>query len=371
MHWAYYLHGIKFKKIEIMNKLNSVLAVAILAFTITSCKKNTDEPIIVVPPSDGSTLTLNGLIGAEDGGSAGNSVFVDFSKDKQTAVARASWDLGFYAGDEFRVILNHSVGATAIALDKTDLNAVTAADTTALAINNVLALGQGLGTMTTIDPIASNKIDYLAGTVIKEISATDANNKVYIVNRGKAGISENNGWEKVRILRNSNGYTLQYAKITETSFKTLTIPKDANYNFKYVSFKTGAINVEPTKADWDIQWTLSTYKASPTIPYTFSDFILINFVGGVKASEVLNTTVKYADYSENNIAITIFSDVRDAIAGKWRITSGGTIGVTGDRFYVIKDGSGNVYKLKFVSFISNDGGTRGKPVIEYKLVKKG
>ncbi|WP_255157753.1 HmuY family protein [Siphonobacter sp. BAB-5385] len=42
-----------------------------------------------------------------------------------------------------------------------------------------------------------------------------------------------------------------------------------------------------------------------------------------------------------------------------------------DRFYVIKDAAGNVYKLKFINYTSTDGGERGYPNIEYKLVKKG
>jgi len=353
-----------------MNKFNSILAVAFLAVTFTACKKDS-EPVVVVPPSDGNTLTLNGLIGAEAGPSAGNSVFVDFSTDKQVSVDRTSWDLGFYNGDEYRVILNHSVGATAIALDKTDLNQVTAQDTITLATSAALAIGQGAGGFSLVDAVEGSKAIYLSNTVIKEVSATDANNKVYIVNRGSSGVTGNRGWQKVRVLRAGNGYTLQYAKINETSFKTLTITKDSNYNFKAISFVNGAVNVEPQKSDWDIQWSLSTYKASATIPYTFSDFVILNFLAGAQAAEVLTNTISYADFKESNLATVTFKSERDVIAGNWRITSGTPLGVKTDRFYVVKDGSGNVYKLKFNSFISNDGGTRGKPVIEYKLIKQG
>ncbi|PYF74223.1 HmuY family protein [Pedobacter nutrimenti] len=354
-----------------MNNFSKIFTCLCLSAAMLSCKKDNDPIVVVPPPSDGSKLTLNGLIGAEAGSSAGNSVFVDFSADKQTAVARASWDLGFYSGTDFKVILNHSMGATAIALDKNDLTKVTAADTTALALDNTLAIGQGAGGFATIDPVEGGVAAYLAGTVIKTVSATDADNKVYIVNRGAAGTTENRGWQKIRVIRNGNGYTLQYAKINETTFKTLAVNKDAAFNFKYISFVKGAVEVEPAKANWDIQWGLSTYKASATIPYTFSDFVLINFVGGVQAAEVLTSKVSYADFKESDLASATFVADRDAIAGKWRITSGTPLGVKTDRFYVVKDPSGNVYKLKFVSFISNDGGERGKPVIEYKLVKKG
>ncbi len=148
--------------------------------------------------------------------------------------------------------------------------------------------------------------------------------------------------------------------------------KDAAFNFKYVSFTTGAAEVEPAKANWDIEWSLSTYKANATIPYTFSDFVLINFVGGVTAAEVITADAKvsFADFAEANLSGITFVGKREVIAGNWRITSGTPIGVKTDRFYLVKDGTGNVYKLKFVSFHSADGGVRGKPVIEYKLVKK-
>ncbi|TDO23246.1 HmuY family protein [Pedobacter duraquae] len=359
-----------------MNKFSKIIGLLCIAACFTACQKD-DEPTIVIPPSEGSSLTLNGLIGAEAGASAGNSVFVDFSTDKQTGIARNSWDLGFYSGSDFRVIINHAVGATAIQLNKTDLNQVTAADTTALAINGDLAIGQGAGGFATIDPVESELSAYLSGTVIKQVSATDADNKVYIINRGAGGLTENRGWQKIRVIRAGAGYTLQYAKITETTFKTLTVTKDAAFNFKYVSFVKGTVDAEPAKADWDIEWGFTTYKASATIPYTFSDFVLINFVNGVTAAEVrfsgtdANSTVKYADFTESNLTGITFSGKRDAVGSNWRVTSPATsAAVKTDRFYLVKDPAGNVYKLKFVSFIASDGGVRGKPVIEYKLVKK-
>ena len=354
-----------------MNKFTKIIAFLCVATAFTACKKDSD-PIITIPASDGSKLTLEGLISNEAGASAGNSVFVDFSTDKQISAARASWDLGFYTGADFRVIINHTVGATAIALTKNDLTQVTAADTTGLVAANTLALGQGEGGFATIDPIEGNASTYLAGTVIKAVSATDADNKVYIVNRGSAGVTGNRGWEKIRVLRATNGYTLQYAKINETTFKTLTVVKDPTFNFKYVSFVTGAVDFEPVKAGWDIQWSLSTYKATATIPYTFSDFVLLNFVGGVTAAEVVSTSATaFADFKEANLSGITFLGNREVIAGNWRVTSGAAVGVKTDRFYVVKDGVGNIYKLRFISFSPNDGGLRGKPVIEYKLVKKG
>ncbi|SER21227.1 HmuY family protein [Pedobacter rhizosphaerae] len=353
-----------------MNKFNSLLFAAFIAISFAACKKDSDEPVIVVPPSDGSTLTLNGLIGAEAGSAAGNSVYVDFSADKQTAVDRDSWDLGFYAGADFKVILNASNGSSAIVVNKSDLNSVTAADFDP----NALKVGQGLGTFSLIDdPREANIINK---TAIAAISATDAENKVYIINRkgGAATVLANDELYKIRVLRKGSGYTLQYAKVTETTFKTLDITKNADANFQFASLVKGnTVSVEPAKASWDVVWGYSMYYTA-TFPYAFSDLVFINSLAGVSAAAVSTTVKAYAAFAESDLATVTFSSSRDVIGSTWRTSPGqnGTGGgVKTDIFYLVKDGSGNVYKLKFNSFISNDGGTRGKPVIEYKLIKKG
>ncbi|GAB4031186.1 HmuY family protein [Spirosoma gilvum] len=314
--------------------------------------------------STGTTLTLDGGTG---GSSAVNAVFADLSNNAATSVKRVAWDLGFYSGSDFRVILNNMTGAAAIALAKNDLTQVTAADTIGLSLN-----------VTNFDPAGLKWVDDVSGdltkTVIASISATDADNKVYIINRGTGGSTPARGWVKIRILRNgTTGYTLQYAGIKETTFKTASIPKDAAYNFKFVSFDTGAlVDVEPAKDRWDLVWTGAIYKTSDgtnDIPYYFSDQVHINVLGAVTAAEVLTSTVSYDAYSESNIATTTFKNDKNVIGSNWRATTG-TVGVKTDRFYVLKDAAGNVYKIKFISFTTQDGGERGKPKFEFKLVKK-
>lgn len=315
--------------------------------------------------SAGTTLTLDGGTG---GSSAVNSVFADLSNNSATSVRRAAWDLGFYSGTDFRVIINNTTGAAAIALAKNDLTQVTAADTVGLVLST-----------SNFDPAGLKLIDDVSGditkTVIAGISATDTDNKVYIVNRGTGGSIPAKGWIKIRVLRNgTTGYTLQYAGIKETTFKTVSISKDAAYNFNYVSFDSGTVvDVEPAKTRWDIEWTGGLYKTSDganDIPYYFSDQVYINHLGGVTAAEILTSTVSYDAYAESNIATTTFKNDKHVIGSNWRATTG-TIGVKTDRFYVIKDAAGNVYKLKFISFTTQDGGERGKPKLEFKLVKQG
>ena len=314
--------------------------------------------------STGTNLKLNGGTG---GSSAINSVFVDFSNNNQVAVARAAWDLGFYTGSNFVVKINNTTAATALATTKSDITQVSAADT----VGKNLTLGFEPTHFALIDDITGD----IANTVIAAVSATDADNKVYIINRGTGGSTAKTDLMKIRVLRNtSGGYTLQYAGLTETAFKTLTIAKDASYNFSYVSFATGTpVSVEPAKDRWDIAWTGAVYKtnlsATVEVPYYFSDQVFINHLAGVQAAEVLTSTVSYDTFGESNLSTITFNGNRSVIGSNWRATTG-TIGVKTDRFYVVKDAAGNVYKLKFLNFTSADGGERGYPNIEYKLVKK-
>ncbi|RRB02501.1 HmuY family protein [Larkinella rosea] len=317
--------------------------------------------------STGSALKLNG---GEGGSSAINSVFVDFSNNAQSSVARNSWDLGFYSGTDFRVVINGTTGATAKELPKTDLTQVTAADTVGL--RNILILSQGTGSFDNVDDPEGD----ITKTAIKTISATDAENKVYIINPGNSGTTAK-AWYKVRIVRKGTGYTLQYAQIAETTFKTLDVTKDSKLNFSYVSFEKGLTTVEPAKTDWDMEWTLATYKAAlsatESVPYTYADYVFINHLGGVEAAEVLTTTSTYDAYSEATITTTTFKKDRNVIGSNWRTSAGPNgvpAGVKTDRFYVIKDAAGNVYKVRFMNYTSSDGGVRGYPNIEYKLVKK-
>lgn len=322
--------------------------------------------------SEGSQLTLQGIAGAEAGSSAANSVFVNFRSNTQTPVLRASWDLGFYSGADFRVILNNTTSAGAKVTTATNLADIVAADTIGL----TLAVSQGAPApehFAFFDGLDGS----LSSTVIPAISATASDNKVIIINRGTGGGTPARPWIKAKITRNTTGgYTIEYGAIQQTSgFTSVDIPKDAAYNFKYLSFNNGGtlVNVEPKKADWDITWSYSLYQTNfgSMVPYNFSDIVSINKHGGIKVAEVLTSTVSYENYAESHISSAVFSSERYAIGTSWRTaTSDASPHVLADRFYVVQDALGNVYKLKFISFHPAEGGTRGKPVIDYELVKK-
>ncbi|MEQ9098914.1 MAG: HmuY family protein [Imperialibacter sp.] len=309
-----------------------------------------------------------------DGGGATypNKVFIDLSANRQTAVNRNGWDLGFYSGSDFKVILNSSVTMFAQALEKTDLAEVTAADTVgfaaAMSINAFSTDAFGW-----IDDPSGD----LSKTAIAEISATADENVVYIINRGEApaaaagAAGESRGWKKIKINQTADGYQLQYADIDATTFSELEIDKVEAQQFVYAHFEDGVVDVEPAKDKWDIAWTgfmNSTNFGSGLIPYYFQDIVLQN-TAGVETAMVLTATKSYESFGSSDIASLEFSESQAAIGSTWRVTGGpggSQPAVHEDRFYIIKDASGNYYKLKFTALMQ--GGERGKPQIAYELL---
>jgi HmuY protein len=315
-----------------------------------------------------ATAVING-----GGATYPNKVFIDLSANRETPVLRTTWDLGFYTGaEDFRVILNSSSAMMARQINKNDLNAVTAADT--IGFHNEVAFSQTAPTTLSLPYIDYPNGD-LTRTAIASIASTATDNKVYIVNRG-TGVGNPapaRGWKKIRVIRNaSGGYTLQHADIAATTFSSIDISKDDAYFFKYISFENGAVPVEPAKKKWDIAWTYFsnvTNFGAGEVPYLFQDIVLLN--RNVQVAKVMITSKAFADFSEADIAAQTFLTTQNAIASDWRSGGGPGVspGVRTDRYYIIKDGDNNYYKIRFTALTKN--GERGYPAFESVLVKKG
>lgn len=329
-----------------------------------------------------ATMTVNG-----GGATYPNKVFIDLSANRQTAIERTAWDLGFSSGADFRVILNSSNGAMARALDKNDLTTVTAADTASFGAQLSLSAVFAAVQQTTVPDwaaLAMGWIDDPSGditkTAIAEISATASENKVYIINRGTGPgtPAPQRGWKKIRVVRNGAGYTLQYADIASTTFSEINITKDAAYAFQYLSFTTGAVTVEPVVDRWDIAWTgFTNFTPSGTsagnIPYYFQDVILKNMTG-TQAVRVNTSTKAYVDFAEADLTGLDFgTQTQTKIGSSWRYGGGPPPAPApyayDDRYYIIKDAANNYYKLRFTNI--GTAGERGKPQLEYSLIKKG
>ena len=319
--------------------------------------------------------SIGGTMDVEIGGpNEQYQVYVDLSKGTQTKVKRDSWDLGFYNGTNFRVMLNTSIYMAVKALDETDLSKVTKASVGKL-INEV-----AVGTFTD-----SNKeyVDDPTGDILKtaitEIKESD--NPVYLLNLGyevgtstpavgSAAVAGNSrGWKKVKFIKKDEQYVMQYADLDDTTYKEKVIAKTTTHNFVHFSFTTNDIvNVEPPKLEWDLNFTVFTNLITGNGSYGYSDYVVNNLKAGAKAYRVdVTNEITYEKFDETMIDETKFLDDQRAIGDSWRqVTAPQKL--FSDRFYIIKDAENNYYKIKMLAFL-NASGVRGYPKFEYKLIK--
>lgn len=357
-----------------MNKITTILALFI-SFLATSCLKE-DDVAVEIPPLSGTSLAPE--VG---GGTQPNQVWVDLSDADMKVTHRNKWDLGFYTGDEFYVILNNSIMMAAGAILSTDIDAVNATDFAS--IKNIIDPGAGFpGTY--IDNI---KGDYFPnGTAINSISANPDDNFVYLLKLGyktyegdipaystyTAG--DQRGYKKIRILRNGeNSYKVQLADLNATTHQEFIITKDPDYHFTFFSIDTNQIvDVQPKKKDWDLCFTVWNNIIEGHGTYIYPDFVITNRQSGVGAyiitTDALTLESDYNNFSLADVNESLFdySDHR-VIGGNWRSTVSGTTStpkIFTDCFFVIRDAEGVYFKLRFLSML-NENNERGYPIFEY------
>lgn len=353
-------------------------SLTVILATLVSCSSE-DDAVFIEVPSAGAVVQP-----AVGGPNQPKQVFLDLSTEQVTAVTRDSWDFGFSGGAEFRVIINGSIKMAVKQMATTDITLPQTEDS---------SVAVGAGANDSANGYCDNPTGILTGagagigTAIAEVSANDADNKVYLVNLGFAvstttppvgSVSTDGaarGWKKVRILRSGNGYKIQYADLASTTFQERTVAKDASFNFSFFSLTTGSVlPVEPPKDKWDLNFTTFTNYVNfgTEVTYGYSDFIVSNMKGGTKVYQVLTSAIAYDDFDKTDVVEASFNtsatDQR-IIGSNWRNGGGpGTLpSIRTDRFYVVKDVAGNYYKIKFLS-LTNPAGERGYPTMEYDIL---
>lgn len=328
------------------------------------------------------TASLGGSLAPELGGhNEPNQVYVDLSSETQIPVKRDTWDLAFYNGDKFRVKLNGAMLMSAGKLKATDINAIKSTSKEVKDLQPKVNVGTWSAKNIVYIDLPNGD---LKSTAINEISTNDDDNNVYLLNLGKeigtnapkkvGGVvvfskDKARGWKKIRINKKGNDYVLQYADLDATTYNEITISKNPDYNFTFFSFKTKkVVNVEPKKTNWDLNFTIFTNEIRGYGSYSFSDFVVNNIYGGTKAYMVKGATENaYKNFKLSDVDKTKFSNDQRAIGSYWRSVMTPKKYIIKDRFFIIKDSEGNIYKLKFTALL-NENGVRGYPKFEYKLL---
>ena len=353
-----------------MKKYNYIVLPFVLAsfgLGFSSCSEN-EDPIVEVPPVEEAFIEING-----GGSTFPNMVFVDLSKEVQTAVRRDSWDLAFNSGSEFNVLINGTTGAMAYETEFTDFAQVGADLEQELRSAGSLDL-----TFSNLDGIkyVDNPSNPLAEFNVLGQAATSAQSaKVFVINRGESG-AESKPWKKIKIYRSNNAYIIEHAEVNSNQITSVQISKDEDFNFVYFSFENGKVEVEPKKSEWDFVWTAGT-SSTPfpqafegTLAYFFQDLTYHNIYGGVSAIQIMEADIPFDSFSVAELSgLELDSENRLVLGSNWRSGGGPNSepNIRNDRYYIIKDKNGNHYKLRFLSLTS--GGERGRPSLEYALVK--
>lgn len=346
---------------------------------------NDNEDAIAVAPVNGSTVDIS--VG---GPTQPNQVWFDLSENKKVLTKRTDWELAFYSGSAFKVILNSSIQMAAGKIpNATNIDAVTEASLAALKTQVEVA---------NFDPNNEIYIDDVKGnfpagyTAIEEIKANEAENGVYLLNMGKdiyngsvplgsvTYSGDPRGWMKVQIVRYGDAYKVKYAKLTETTHKEIIVTKNTAYNYNFLSLTNDKeVIIQPEKKKWDLCFTVFTNIITGAGSYVYADFVNNNNVGGVGAYEVKITApasgvAAYNNFTASDIEESKFIYNNHAIIGaNWRNPVGANgLEVYNDRFYIIKDADGFYFKLRFtrltkaITDSEAPAGTRGFPSFEYK-----
>lgn len=217
-----------------------ILLLSVFALAIASCSKNDDKPSPDVPnPNEKpqpESISEGGVFKPSVGGpNEPNQVFIDLSAKKESTAKRDSWDFGFYCGDDFRVILNNTVKMAAKQLETTNIDEVQTEDpSVSVGFNTFANLGYVDSPWGELKSAQNTKGRQ---TAIAEVSASEADNKVYLVNMGfavgttppeKGAVKldgDTRGWKKVRITRSGNDYVIHYANLNETLLTSLLLLK--------------------------------------------------------------------------------------------------------------------------------------------------
>ena len=259
--------------------------------------------------------------------------------------AFTGWDLGFEStGDGHHIILNTSRFMHAGKTGSHDFEAVTSNICDTMVYDD----SSGDLSMTAIGDWA----DF-----------TDPANPVYtgmvyIIDLG----TDNNGhpYGLKKVMFNSyedNVYSFRFSNLDGTDDHTFDLEADPSRSFTMFSFSDGGqtVSVQPPDSDWDLcftQYSTILYDdRNVATPYLVRG-VYSNMDGTLAARDTVNSfdAITYA-----NIGDYTYSDAQDAIGYEWKDFNDDTYRINPDIFYIIRDKSGEYYKLRFTGFYGPTG----------------
>lgn len=193
---------------------------------------------------------------------------------------------------------------------------------------------------------------------------------VYAISRGMDQNGNPLGLNQVVFDSLKHGtYYFRFAGLNGLGSHAAAVTKDSTVNFIWYSFSSGGAikNLEPPKGLYDLVFTQYTTllftSAGEAYPYLVTGVLLNR--NGIEA--IKDSLLDFNSVIMGNVNTIPLSSAWDVIGYDWKkfdFTAGSYTVRTGI-FYVIRDKSGYLYKLRFIGFYNNKG-EKGYPVIEYQ-----
>lgn len=329
------------------------LFVTAIAFLTSSCMKE-DKAIVLPPPGDQQTMSASMGINYDD------QVYVDLATGAKKTVPYRIYDLAFEASPNgFRVYLN--TGKLMFVANTHSVDLVSADST-------------GKEWKTETEHL------YDDSTAFGDWRNNNGQslNEVYVIDRGRVEHFGAARWRKMQILSvNNNEYVIRFSMYDNSQLTDFTIPKNSLYSLMYFSFENGGHTVEvaPPQNQWHLVFTKYTYTYysepvnSPYRYYLVTGALLNKWAGNTNEIVQQDSTANYKLYNDVTAAdLTGYqlTDLAGKIGFSWKEFDFnlGYI-IYNDRFYLLRDSQGYVYKIRFYDFY-DDQGNKGTAKFEYQ-----
>jgi hypothetical protein len=273
------------------------------------------------------------------------------------------YDLAFDCEpNNYHIWLNGAKLMLAVNTGKTDMSAVTLADT----LGKVWHVEYGAG-----DPASCALQDWWSN------SSYSSKQQVYILNMGLDINDSCIGYKKLQIGdMNGSSYQVTYCNMDGSDLHTVSVSKRSNRNRIVLAMANGGQvkDLEPDYDSWDLVFTqFSVYFPVEKLPYKVTG-VLSNpttyNLGGLKhrtEAYLMDSTTDYSKIVKANVDNNRFSPYQDAIGYTWKRYVNGEY-TTLIKYNFILHSEDRYYKLHFLDFYNN-AGTKGYPKFEYEELK--
>ena len=316
----------------------------VILFFFASCEKK-DNPITLPAKGDGSIMQV------DMGENYDYQFYINLDLGKVVHATKNNlYHLAFQSGDNQQgVLTNSGQGMAVYNTGKSDFAAVDFNDTS-IAYRNWKY------------DAPSNEIDSSA------IGNWGSKSNIYLIKLGKT----NARVRKFQIKYvDAFQYMIHVGDLNSTTGADITIFKNKDQVYTYFSFDflTTVDDVEPApNVKWDFVITLynnTFYDQNPALPYVVNGVLYQPAtVGTVDSNSVYNAINK--EFASTRA----FVSKKDVIGYSWKnYDRDQNLYTVNNKYnYIIQNGNGRFYKLRFLDFYSSTG-IKGSPKFEYKVLQ--